>query len=363
VLSAGVLDPSGLGRIIRGPGGEFQRIVEERDATEAERRITEINSGVAAFDAVALRRCLLALAPHNAQREEYLTDVYGLLVGEGAKVAVHQAGSQFEVLGCNDRVQLADLARFLRTRINRRLMCEGVTIKDPATTWIDVTVRVEPDAVIEPNVQLRGNTVIENGALVGPDTTLTDVHVGPGASVIRTHGNGARIGAGASVGPYAALRPGTELGADGKIGTFVETKNAQIGTGSKVPHLSYVGDATIGEHTNIGAATVFVNYDGVNKSRTVIGSHARTGSDNMFVAPVEVGDGAYTGAGTVVRRNVPAGALSYSHAPQKIVEGWVAARRAGTAAAEAANAAQHKDSDENGAISPGDEGTDAGTED
>jgi bifunctional UDP-N-acetylglucosamine pyrophosphorylase/glucosamine-1-phosphate N-acetyltransferase len=182
--------------------------------------------------------------------------------------------------------------------------------------------------------------VIGEGALVGPDTTLTDVYVAEGASVVRTHGSGARIGAGASVGPYAYLRPGTSLGDRGKIGTFVETKNAEIGTGTKVPHLSYVGDATIGEQTNIGAATVFVNYDGVAKHRTVIGSHARTGADNMFVAPVEVGDGAYTGAGTVVRRPVPPGALSYSNAPQKIVEGWVESRRPGTAAADAAAAAK-----------------------
>ena len=168
---------------------------------------------------------------------------------------------------------------------------------DPATTWIDVDVELAPDVTILPNTQLKGATVVATGATVGPDTTLTDVEVGAGATVIRTHGSLAVIGEGASVGPFAYLRPGTQLGRKGKIGTFVETKNAEIGEGSKVPHLSYVGDATIGEHTNIGAATVTVNYDGVHKHRTVIGSHARTGADNMFVAPVKVGDGAYTAAG------------------------------------------------------------------
>jgi len=339
LLSGRVDIPDGLGRIIRTAKGEFSHIVEERDATAEQRRIVEINAGIYAFDAATLRRTLSALTTDNAQQEEYLTDVFGLLTAETAAVRVHPVARQEEVLGCNDRAELAELARRLRDRINRDLMRSGVTMKDPETVWIDVTVEVQPDAVIEPNVQLKGRTVVQAGAVIGPDTTLADVTVGEGASVVRTHGTGARIGAGASVGPYAALRPGTELGADGKIGTFVETKNAQIGTGSKVPHLSYVGDASIGEHTNIGAATVFVNYDGVNKSQTVIGNHARTGSDNMFVAPVEVGDGAYTGAGTVVRRNVPPGALSYSHAPQRIVEGWVASRRPGTAAADAASAA------------------------
>jgi bifunctional UDP-N-acetylglucosamine pyrophosphorylase/glucosamine-1-phosphate N-acetyltransferase len=251
-------------------------------------------------------------------------------------VATVLAPDATEALGANDRAQLAQLRNLLRDRINGDWMRAGVTMIDPATTWVDVTVTLARDVVVEPNVQLRGATTVDEGATVGPDSTLTDVRIGAGASVVRTHGSQSRIAAGASVGPFAYLRPGTVLGEKGKIGTFVETKNAEIGTGSKVPHLSYVGDATIGEHTNIGAATVFVNYDGVAKHRTVIGSHARTGSDNMFVAPVEIGDGAYTGAGTVVRRDVPPGALSYSHAPQRVVDGWVAAHRPGTAAADAA---------------------------
>ncbi|NKX50943.1 bifunctional UDP-N-acetylglucosamine diphosphorylase/glucosamine-1-phosphate N-acetyltransferase GlmU, partial [Arthrobacter deserti] len=192
---------------------------------------------------------------------------------------------------------------------------------------------------ILPGTQLHGATQVAAGAVVGPDTTLTDVTVGEGASVIRTHGSEAEIGPGASVGPFAYLRPGTVLGAKGKIGTFVETKNASIGNGSKVPHLSYVGDATIGEESNIGAASIFVNYDGVKKHHTTVGSHVRMGSDNMYVAPVTVGDGAYSGAGTVIRKDVPAGALAINVAPQRNIEGWVLQNRAGTAAARAAAAA------------------------
>ncbi len=251
--------------------------------------------------------------------------------------------------------EIREMRALLRDRVNTGWMLAGVSIIDPATTWVDVTVELARDVVVEPNTQLRGGTAIGAGAVVGPDTTLTDVYVGPGASVVRTHGSASRIGPCASVGPYAYLRPGTVLGEKGKIGTFVETKNAEIGAGTKVPHLSYVGDATIGEHTNIGAATVFVNYDGVKKHRTVIGSHARTGADNMFVAPVEIGDGAYTGAGTVVRRNVPPGALSVSGGPQRTFEGWVEQRRPGTAAAAAAHEARHAASGEE-AETPGNAG-------
>jgi bifunctional UDP-N-acetylglucosamine pyrophosphorylase/glucosamine-1-phosphate N-acetyltransferase len=335
LLTAEVADPGGLGRVVRGPGG-FERIVEERDATPVERAVREINAGAYVFEAAVLREALDKLSTDNDQGEEYLTDVFGTLLAAGHAVATATADDPTEALGANDRAQLATLRALLRDRVNGDWMRSGVTLLDPVTTWIDVTVTLRRDAVVEPNTQLRGATVIGEGALVGPDTTLTDVYVAERASVVRTHGSGARVGVGASVGPFAYLRPGTSLGDQGKIGTFVETKNAEIGTGTKVPHLSYVGDATIGEQTNIGAATVFVNYDGVAKHRTVIGSHARTGADNMFVAPVEVGDGAYTGAGTVVRHEVPPGALSYSNAPQKIVEGWVESRRPGTPAAEAA---------------------------
>jgi bifunctional UDP-N-acetylglucosamine pyrophosphorylase/glucosamine-1-phosphate N-acetyltransferase len=340
VLTAEVDDPFGLGRITRDASGNVTHIVEERDATPDQRSINEINVGVFAFEAGALRAALGALTTANDQGEEYLTDVIGWLSARGNPVAAHRADDAEEGLGANDRAQLAVLAARLRDRINVDLMRSGVTMLDPTTTWVDVTVVVEPDVTIEPNTQLRGATTIAGGAHVGPDTTLTNVLVGAGAHVVRTHASDSVIGAGASVGPYAYLRPGTSLGVKGKIGTFVETKNAEIGAGSKVPHLSYVGDATIGEQTNIGAATVFVNYDGVSKHRTVVGNHARTGADNMFVAPVEVGDGAYTGAGTVVRDNVPPGALSVSGGPQRIFEDWVEKKRPGTNAAKAAAAAK-----------------------
>jgi bifunctional UDP-N-acetylglucosamine pyrophosphorylase/glucosamine-1-phosphate N-acetyltransferase len=250
-------------------------------------------------------------------------------------VAVHVAADASETLGCNDRVELAALRQLLRDRVNAGWMRSGVTLLDPATTWIDVTVSVARDAVIDQNTQLRGASAVGPEATIGPDVTLIDTTVGAGASVLRSHAVGAEIGPQATVGPYAYLRPASRLGRKAKVGTFVETKNAKIGEGSKVPHLSYVGDATIGEQSNIGAATVFVNYDGVSKHHTVIGSHARTGADNMFVAPVEVGDGAYTAAGSVIVEDVPPGAMGVARARQRNIAGWVERKRPGTAAAAA----------------------------
>ncbi|WP_309114882.1 bifunctional UDP-N-acetylglucosamine diphosphorylase/glucosamine-1-phosphate N-acetyltransferase GlmU [Saccharothrix sp.] len=336
VLTAIVPDPTGYGRIVRNEAGEVEGIVEQKDATPVQQSINEINSGVYAFDAEVLCDGLSRLSTDNAQGELYLTDVLSIARGDGKRVGAVITNDAWLVEGVNDRVQLARLGAELNRRIVEQWMRAGVTVIDPATTWVDVDVQIGRDATIEPGVQLRAGTVVGEGAVVGPDTTLSGCSIGAGATVVRTHGTGAQIGAGASVGPFAYLRPGTRLGADGKIGTFVEVKNSEIGTGSKVPHLSYIGDATIGEHSNIGAASVTVNYDGVNKHRTVIGSHARTGSDNMFVAPVTVGDGAYTGAGTVVRRDVPPGALAVSGGPQRNLEGWVLNRRPGTPAAQAA---------------------------
>jgi bifunctional UDP-N-acetylglucosamine pyrophosphorylase/glucosamine-1-phosphate N-acetyltransferase len=346
VLTAVVDNPTGYGRIVRGSDGTVQRIVEQKDASPTEQLITEINSGVYAFDAAVLRDGLSRLSTDNAQGELYLTDVLGIARGDGRRVGALIASDPWLVEGINDRVQLAAVGAEMNRRIVEGLMRSGVTFVDPSSVWVDADVQVGQDALIEPNVQLRAGTVIGPGAVVGPDTTLSGVTVGAGASVVRTHGSDSVIGDGATVGPFAYLRPGTSLGVKGKIGTFVETKNAQIGEGSKVPHLSYIGDATIGDHSNIGAASVTVNYDGVNKHRTVVGSHCRTGSDNMFVAPVTVGDGAYTGAGTVLRRNVPPGALAVSGGPQRNLEGWVLSRREGTAAAQAAAAALAAQNDE-----------------
>ena len=339
VLSADLPAPNGMGRIVRRPDGSVERVVEERDASPEEWAITEINAGAYVFEAPALREALSKLSTDNDQGEEYLTDVVGLLVGSGRPVLAHRAGDAVEVLGCNDRAELAVLRDRLRDRVNLRWMREGVTLLDPASTWIDVTVTVGRDAVVEPQTQLRGSTVVGAGALVGPDSTLVDVVVGAGAQVVRAHAVSARIGDGASVGPYAYLRPGTVLGVKSKVGTFVETKNAELGDGAKVPHLSYIGDASVGEHSNVGAASVTVNYDGVNKHRTRIGAHARTGADTMFVAPVSVGDGAYTAAGSVITTDVPPGALAVARGQQRNVEGWVGRKRPGTAAAEAAAAA------------------------
>ncbi|ANZ36413.1 UDP-N-acetylglucosamine diphosphorylase/glucosamine-1-phosphate N-acetyltransferase [Lentzea guizhouensis] len=339
VLTAVVDNPTGYGRIVRDADGSVQRIVEQKDASATEQLITEINSGVYAFDAAVLRDGLSRLSTDNAQGELYLTDVLGIARGDGLRVGALTASDRWLVEGINDRVQLAAVGAEMNRRIVEDHLRSGVTFVDPASAWVDADVRIGQDALIEPNVQLRAGTVIGSGAVVGPDTTLSGVAVGDGASVVRTHGSDSEIGAGASVGPFAYLRPGTSLGVKGKIGTFVETKNSTIGEGSKVPHLSYIGDATIGDHSNIGAASVTVNYDGVNKHRTIVGSHCRTGSDNMFVAPVTVGDGAYTGAGTVLRRDVPPGALAVSGGPQRNLEGWVLSRREGTAAAQAAAAA------------------------
>jgi bifunctional UDP-N-acetylglucosamine pyrophosphorylase / glucosamine-1-phosphate N-acetyltransferase len=340
VLSAHVPDPTGLGRIIRTAGGELERIVEERDASAEQLAINEINAGVYAFDGAPLRNALEKLSTDNDQGEEYLTDVLGLLAAAGHPVGVHAAADPVEALGCNDRAELAALRAHLRDRVNEHWMRAGVTILDPATTWIDVTADLRVDAVVDQNTQLCGFSEVGEGATIGPDVTLIDTVVGPGATMLRAHAVQAQIGAGASVGPYAYLRPGSRLAGKSKVGTFVETKNAEIGAGTKVPHLSYVGDATIGEHSNIGAATVFVNYDGVAKHHTVIGSHARTGADNMFVAPVEVGDGAYTAAGSVITEDVPPGALGVARGQQRNVEGWVERKRPGTAAAEAAQRAR-----------------------
>src|SRR5262249_22306859 len=231
----------------------------------------------------------------------------------------------------------------LGAELNRRIVAahqmSGVTVVDPTTTWIDVDVTIGRDTVIHPGTQLLGRTQIGGRCVVGPDTTLTDVTGGDDAAVVRTHGSSSAIGGGATVGPYTYLRPGTVLGADGKLGAFVETKNSTIGTGTKVPHLTYVGDADIGEHSNIGASSVFVNYDGTSKWRTTIGSHVRARFATVSVAPVTVGDGAYTGAGTVVREDVPPGALAVSAGPQRNIEDWVQRKRPGTPAAEAADKA------------------------
>ncbi|WP_330164777.1 bifunctional UDP-N-acetylglucosamine diphosphorylase/glucosamine-1-phosphate N-acetyltransferase GlmU [Catellatospora paridis] len=346
VLGASVPDPTGLGRLVRDADGGLARIVEERDATPEQRAIREINAGIYAFDAAALRTALAKLTSDNDQGEEYLTDVFELFVTQGSPVRVHLAADASETLGCNDRAELASLRALLRDRINLGLMRSGVTIVDPATTWVDATVTVERDALLEPNVQLRGATSVGEGAVVGPDVTLVDTVVGEQAQVVRAHAVQAEIGPNVTVGPYAYLRPGARIGRKGKVGTFVEIKNASLGEGTKVPHLTYVGDATIGEQTNIGAGNLFANYSGSTKSHTVIGSHVKTSCDTTFVAPVQIGDGAYTAAGSVIDKDVPPGALAVARAHQRNIEGWVRRSRPGSAAAEAAERAEQTASEE-----------------
>ncbi|PRY49333.1 bifunctional UDP-N-acetylglucosamine pyrophosphorylase/glucosamine-1-phosphate N-acetyltransferase [Geodermatophilus tzadiensis] len=343
VLTARVEDPTGLGRIVRDGSGAVTGIVEERDATPEQRAITEVNAGVYVGDAAAFRGALARIGQDNDQGEVYLTDVVGLLVGDGETVAGAPAEDPDDVLGCNDRRELAARRRTLNDRVLDELMRAGVTVVDPATTWVDVTATVAADALLEPGVQLRGTTSVAAGAVVGPDSTLVDTTVGEGASVVRSHVLGAVVGPQAVVGPFSYLRPGTDLARGAKVGAFVETKNARVGEGSKVPHLSYVGDATLGRGTNVGAATVFVNYDGMAKHHTTVGDHVRIGSDTMLVAPVTVGDGAYTAAGSVITQDVPPGAMGVARAAQRNVAGWVRRRRPGSAAARAAEAATGPD--------------------
>ena len=320
VLTAILEDPTGYGRIVRDETGQVSKIVEQLDATDQERQIQEINAGVYVFDAAHLRQALSHLKSHNAQGERYLTDVAALFVEDGHKVAAEVVADNWLVHGINDRSQLSEVAKELNKRLCKAWQLSGVTIIDPDTTWIDVTVTIGQDALIHPATHLRGKSTIGQGAEVGPSVVIEDSQVGNLSKV----------------GPFSYLRPGTELGEAGKIGSFVETKNAKIGKGSKVPHLSYVGDAEIGEYSNIGAGTIFANYDGITKHSSKIGSHVRTGSQNVFVAPISIGDGAYTAAGTIVRRNVASGELAMNVAPQRAIADWVIKKRPGTAAAEAA---------------------------
>jgi len=339
VLTAHLPDPAGYGRIVRNDTGDVVAIVEHKDADADVLAIDEINSGMYAFDAAMLSAALGQLTTNNAQGEEYLTDVVAIARAGGGRVTAAAAGDSDELLGVNDRSQLAQAAAIMGRRLNVAWMRAGVTMIDPATTYIDADVVLAPDVTLEPGVILRGATEVATGAHIGPDTTLVDCEVGEGAVVRRSDATLAVIGAQAQVGPFSFLRPGTRLGHGSKQGAFVEIKNSVLGDNSKVPHLSYVGDAEIGTGSNIGAATVFVNYDGVAKHRTTVGDEVRVGSDSMLVAPLTLGDGSYTAAGSVITEDVPAGALALGRARQHTVEGWVAKRRPGTGSAAAAERA------------------------
>jgi len=327
LLTALVDDPTGYGRVVRGADGAVQRVVEHKDADEATRAVREVATSVYAFAAGPLREALARLSTDNAQGEEYLTDVVGLHRAAGLGLHAVLAPDARETAGVNDRAQLAAAARDLRDRLLDAHLRAGVAVLDPATTWVDADVVLEPDCTLLPGVQLLRGTVVRRGAVVGPDSTLTACDVGPEASVVRTHADGAIIGARATVGPFSYLRPGTRLGEAAKVGAYVEVKASEVGAGSKVPHLAYVGDATIGERSNIGAGTIVVNYDGRAKHRTTVGDDVRVGSNNVLVAPVTVHDGAYTAAGSAITHDVPPGALGVGRARQRTIEGWVARRR------------------------------------
>ena len=340
VLTARVPDPTGYGRIVPAEDGSVAGIVEHKDATAEQRQIDEINAGIYAFDAATLRDGLSRIGTNNAQGELYLTDVLAIAKSDGKRVGAFVTEDAMQTEGVNDRVQLATLRAELNRRTLDTLMRAGVTIVDPNTTWVDSTVTLEQDVTLLPNTQLHGTTTVASGATIGPDTTLTDIQVGANASIIRTHGSGAVIGAGATVGPFAYLRPGTTLGVKGKIGTFVETKNAAIADGAKVPHLTYAGDATIGEGANIGAGTIFANYDGVNKFHSTVGRYSFVGSNSVLVAPASIADGAYVAAGSAVTEPIGAGEIAVARGKQRNIRGWVARKRAGTKTAKAAEAAQ-----------------------
>jgi bifunctional UDP-N-acetylglucosamine pyrophosphorylase / glucosamine-1-phosphate N-acetyltransferase len=329
-------EPGAYGRVVRAPSGEVERVVEAKsagDATPEELAIREINAGTYAFQAAPLAAALTALSNDNAQGEYYLPDVFPALGDAGHSVAAHVAGDHAVTMGVNNRADLAAVEAEARRRILEAHMLAGVTVVDPGSTWIDAEVEIAADARIEPGTSLRGQTAVGGGSTVGPLTTLIDTRLGEGVSAPHSYLVECEARDGAQVGPFAYLRPGALLEAGAKAGTFVEVKNSSIGEGAKVPHLAYVGDAEIGAGSNLGAGTITANYDGFRKHRTVVGEKARIGVDTMLIAPVEVGDAAYTGAGAVIKSDVPDGALAVSENEQRNIEGY-AERKAAKAQEE-----------------------------
>jgi bifunctional UDP-N-acetylglucosamine pyrophosphorylase/glucosamine-1-phosphate N-acetyltransferase len=331
MLTIELEDPGSYGRVVRGPGGAVERVVEAKaagDAGAGQLAIREVNAGTYAFDAAPLAAALATLSNDNAQGEYYLPEVFPALREAGHTVAAHIAEDIAVTMGVNNRVDLAAVEAEARGRLLERHMLAGVTIVDPGTTWIDAGVEIEADARIEPGTSLHGESSVGAGAVVGPMTTLVDSAVGAESSVVHSYLLECEVSDGCSVGPFAYLRPGAILDRGAKAGTFVEIKNSHIGKGAKVPHLSYVGDADVGGGSNLGAGTITANYDGFRKSRTVIGVDVRIGVDTMLIAPVEVGDSAYTGAGAVIKDDVPEGALAVSENAQRNIDGYAAAKAA-----------------------------------
>ncbi len=328
LLAVALNDPAAYGRVVRARDGSVERIVEARDATPAELAVREINAGVYAFDVPALCGVLAELRPQNSQGEYYLTDAVGLLVHRGARVEAVVAEDPSEGLGVNSRSELAVATRVLRRRRLEALMAAGVTIEDPETTLVGLDAEAEPDVVLRPFTILEGRTRVAAGAVIGPYVRLVDTTVGAGAQILdHCLLRDCTVGSGASVGPFAHIRPESRVGARAKVGNFVELKKTLLGDGSKAPHLSYVGDATVGPGVNIGAGTITCNYDGVHKHPTMIEAGAFVGSNTTLVAPVTVGAGAYVGAGSVITRDVPPEALGVGRARQVNKDGWARLRR------------------------------------
>jgi len=322
-------EPGSYGRVVRDPAGEVERVVEAKqpgDATAEQLAIREVNAGTYAFEAQPLADALERISNENAQGEYYLGDVLPVIREAGLRIAAYRAPDVAASLGVNTQAELAAAADLARRRVLERHMLAGVTVTDPGSTWIEAEVEIAPGATIEPYCFLRGRTAVGAGTTVGPMTTLLDVRLGAGVSVPHSYLAECEVLDGASIGPFAHIRPGTRLGEGAKAGAFVELKNAQVGAGSKVPHLSYVGDAEVGEGANLGAGTITANYDGFEKHRTTIGDRVRTGVQTALVAPVSVGDDAYTGAGSVIVDDVPAGALGIGRERQRNVEGYAERR-------------------------------------
>ncbi len=323
-------DPRGYGRVVRAPDGTVERVVETKapgDASELELRIREVNTGIFAFQGGPLLDALEQVGTDNAQGELYLPDVLPILREHERTVVAHELDDPSQTIGINDRVALAEVAALARRRINERHMVAGVTLIDPLASVIDVDVSIGQDTVIAPFTSLLGTTRVGERSTVGPHSTVIDTRIGDEATVLHSYTKEADVGDRVSVGPFAYLRPGAVLRAGAKAGTFVEIKNSDIGPGSKVPHLSYIGDADIGEQTNLGASTITANYDGSRKHRTTIGSRVKTSVDTTLVAPVTLGDDAYTAAGSVITEDVPPGALGVARARQSNVEGYTERRK------------------------------------
>lgn len=322
MVTARLDDPTGYGRVVRDAGGGIERVVETKTAGDAEAahlEIDEVNAGIYAFDRSKLFSALAEVGSDNAQGEYYLPDVLTILREAGEQVAPFELDSPELMFGVNDRTDLSLVQQLMNGRIVADHQLAGVTVIDPDSTWIEAAVEIGPDTVVEPGSYLRGTTTIGSGATIGPQTTIAHCEVGDGATVVHSYLVQAKVGPQATVGPFAYLRPGAELAEGAKAGTFVEIKNSVIGAGAKVPHLSYIGDADVGEGANLGAATITANYDGRDKHRTTIGPGVRTGVDTTLVAPVTVGAGAYTGAGSVITKDVPDDALAVARARQKTI--------------------------------------------